>query len=174
MYLYYITEISITNILHIYVIFININSSGRYIYLENLNLSYTMQKKTKKLLKLKNELDNKKGKLILSSGFTGMLIVYVGLSNDRYFDYAAATFNTTIPQIYGLEFFDLVILVLTFISGFILYSELNKLNKLKSSYESLKQNIKESINSGFCNCSTTCNCKDDYIIFMEGKGIDLI
>ncbi|AKA72025.1 hypothetical protein [Clostridium scatologenes] len=142
--------------------------------MENLNLSYTMKKKTEKLLKLKNELDNKKGQLILSSGFTGMLVVYVGLSNDRYFDYAAATFNPSIPQIYGLEFFDLVLLVLTLISGFILYNELNKFNKLKSSYESLKQNIKESINSDFCNCSTTCHCKDNYIIFMESKGIDLI
>lgn len=133
-----------------------------------------MQKKTKKLLKLKNELDNKKGKLILSSGFTGMLVVYICLSNDRYFDYVAAAFNTTIPQIYGLESFDLIVLVLAFISGFILYSELNKFTKLKSSYESLKQNIKESMNSDFCNCSTCCNCKENYIIFMESKGINLI
>lgn len=142
--------------------------------METLNLSYTIQKKTERILKLKHELDNNKSKLMLSSSFAGILVVYVTLSNQRYVDYTVATFSTPIPQIYGFEFFDLTILVLTLVSCFILYRALSKFNKLKSSYESLKQNIKESINSNFCNCSNSCNCKDKYIRLMESKGIDLI
>ncbi|MCD2345937.1 hypothetical protein LQK79_04480 [Clostridium guangxiense] len=79
-------------------------------------------------------------------------------------------------RIYGLEFFDLIMLLIASISILFLLYSLNQFNKLKPSYESLRQDIKKSINNNLCNCSNpkNCNCKDEYIKFMKTKGIDLI
>lgn len=142
--------------------------------MENLNLSYVVKKKTEKLLDLKSKLDNKKSRLMLPYALTGMLVLYVTLFNQRYFNYASAAFNASNKKIYGLEFLDLTIFILALINIAVLWYSLNQYNKLKSSFQSLKQDIKKSIDNKLCNCSNCCNCKDEYVKFMESQKIDLI
>lgn len=137
-------------------------------------LSYSMEKKTERLLKLRKELDHKRSNLILPYGFIGMFGCYTAWSYQRFLDYALTTFTSYNVSISKLQLIDMTILTLLLFSGYFLFHSLGKYNRVNSSYQSLRKDIMNTINNEFCNCSKPCNCKDEYIKFMENQGIDLI
>lgn len=138
------------------------------------NPSYTIERKTKRILELKKELDNRKRNLIFPYSFNGFFVCYIIFFGQRYFDYTITTFTSPKNTISTLHILDLVVIILLAFSCLIVYSSTIKLNKVKSSYESLRKDIIKMINTEFCSCNKSCNCKDEYIRGMEKEGIDLI
>ncbi|MDU1442422.1 MAG: hypothetical protein E6916_02780 [Clostridium cochlearium] len=142
--------------------------------MSDFNLSYTMEKKTNKILELKHQLNNTRSNLIIPCGLIGISVCYLILAHNRYADYASFIFTSTNSTISKLKILDFGIIMLLIISYILLRSKIAKYNNLKKSYEILRKDIIHAIDSEFCNCSEKCTCKDTYIKYMEDQGIDLI
>gem|GEM_PF-1889485 len=138
-------------------------------------LSYTVQKKTYKLLELKEKVDKKRTSLKLPSAISCLLVFYVFLYNDRYISYATAVFDNNSSES-TVKGFDLFVLVIVAATLFILYILFDEFKKIKNKYDELRKDLIKTINNGFCSCtnSSNCNCRDEYIKDMEEKNIDLI
>ncbi|MGH4139192.1 hypothetical protein [Clostridium sp.] len=138
-----------------------------------LKLSYSTKKKSDKLCELKQKLDNKKASLPLLTGIACLLGVYMLLFNDRYISYATAVFENKSLQT-AIKTFDLIIFLGLAATMFIIYILLEGLKKDKINYEDNRKDLMKTIGNEFCTCVKPCNCKEEYIKFMEEKGIDLI
>ncbi|MBU3190181.1 hypothetical protein K9O30_14160 [Clostridium bowmanii] len=138
-----------------------------------LKLSYSTKKKSDKVCELKQKVAKKYASLILLSGISCLLGVYALLYNTRYISYATAVFENRNLQS-AIKTFDLIILVGFAATLFILYISLDILKKDKKNYDEHRKDLIKTINSEFCTCVDFCNCKEEYIKFMEEKGIDLI
>lgn len=134
-------------------------------------LSYTVQKKTYKVLELKHKVDKKRTSLNLPAGACCLLVFYIFLYNDRYISYAIAVFENHSAKS-AIKSFDLIILSMVAATIFILYILLDKFKKTKESYDELRKDLIKTINNEFC--SSKDNFKDEYIKSMEDEGIDLI
>ncbi|MGV8982304.1 hypothetical protein [Clostridium sp.] len=137
-----------------------------------LKLSYSTKKKSDKICELKQKVDKKHASLALPAGVACLLLVYALLYNTRYISYALAVFENRRLQS-AIKTFDLIILMGLAATTFILYKLLDTLKKDKKNYEEHRKDLIKTINSQFCTCEDSCNCKDEYIKFMEKKGIDL-
>ncbi|MDV3427373.1 MAG: hypothetical protein LIR50_09890 [Bacillota bacterium] len=136
-------------------------------------LSYTVQKKTDTILKLKDKMDKKRRSFKLPAKISCLLGIYVFIYNNRYTSYAAAIFeNKKIDS--AVIKFDFIILIILAAAIFIFYKLFIEFKKDKDKYEELRKDLIKTISNEFCTCKNTCTCKDDYIKYMEQKGIDLI
>lgn len=63
--------------------------------MSDFNLSYTMEKKTNKILELKHQLNNTRSNLIIPCGLIGISVCYLILAHNRYADYASFIFTST-------------------------------------------------------------------------------
>lgn len=136
-------------------------------------LSYATEKKTERICELKQEMDKQRTSLWLPSGLSCLLLFYAILYNDRYTSYAVAIFENNSAES-AIKRFDLIILLILAATIFILLALVDKLKKVKVSYEELRKDLIKTVNSDFCTCKGSCNCKDEYLKYMEEKGINLI
>lgn len=138
-----------------------------------LKLSYSMKKKSDKLCELKQKVDKKQTSVVLLTGIACLLGVYMFFYNTRYISYAIAFFENQSLQS-AIKTFDSIVFLGLAATIFILYILLDALKKGKKNYEDHRKDLMKTIDNEFCTCGKPCNCKEEYIKFMEEKGIDLI
>lgn len=138
-----------------------------------LKLSYSTKKKSDKVCELKQKVDKKHASMVLLTEIACVLGVYAIMYNNRYISYATAVFDNRNLQS-AIKTFDLIIIAGLASTVFILYILLDALKKDKKNYDEHRKDLIKTINSEFCTCVDFCNCKEEYIKFMEEKGIDLI
>lgn len=136
-------------------------------------LSYTVKKKSKKIIELNNKVENMERKNSLTLIICTSLLFYVIIFWNRYISYATDLFNGNDIQVSFLQI-DVIMLILLAVALFIQSYIYNQLKGVKKKYNQLRESLIETIDSGLCNCNNTCSCKDNYIKWMENKGIDLI
>lgn len=136
-------------------------------------LSYTVQKKSNRIVELKEVFDKKRNSLKLPVEMSCLLSFYVLLYHNRYISYLNAIFENNSSKS-AIKNFDLIILLIITATISIIYLLLKEFKKAKDSYDGLRKDLIKTINSEICTCKNTCGCRDEYIKFMEEKGIDLI
>ncbi|MDR5660000.1 hypothetical protein RH915_10915 [Serpentinicella sp. ANB-PHB4] len=142
-------------------------------------LTVTVSAKGKKLIKLDNDIKEKRNFLNITYFWTLVIFIYILFHIDDYIDYLVSAFynmfTITTPSMPNLSLFNRFMAFLLFFFVLAIYWHLNTLKKLEKKFNDLRINVIDSINSGFCYHNNSCTCKDDYILFMrKEKGIDLI
>ena len=142
-------------------------------------LSYTLRKKTEKLLELKARTERQPHlPMIYVASILGMYILWF---NDRYFFYLCHFLLKTpfilvtplhTPQWLAIP--DALVFAAFAILAIIAYRRATEYRRLVLEFETLRKNIIQSIAADFCHCQTQCDCKDEYIQAMEQQGINLI
>lgn len=141
--------------------------------MDDLKLSYTVQKKTDKICELKKEKAKWNQFWKVAAGVELLLLAYMLLFNNRYTSYATDVFdNYKLSN--GIKVFDIIILIIFAATVLIVYWAVVEYKEAKEAYEKLRKDLINTINDKFCTCSGTCGCKDEYIKDMEVRGIDLI
>lgn len=138
-------------------------------------LTLTMQRKTKRIIKIKDELDKVKNFSSVCYSIFSICLLYIIFNSTYYFNYAISTFNNfyspasatlaTIPKIIFVNFIILVSLI---------WYTTSKTSRLKSQFNYLRLDIIDSLDNTFCEHSHSCNCKDRYINDMDAFNIDVI
>jgi hypothetical protein len=138
------------------------------------HLSYSIRRKTEKIFKLKDELDKSTKWITPSISLTGLCTCYIVLFSQRYTDYTVAIFNQ--GSKISSNFFSIDIGIILFLIGscFLMYKSFSRYSKAKSSYEAFRKDLIKSIDTEFCNCSGSQDCKDEYLEEMEKYGINLM
>lgn len=138
------------------------------------HLSYSIRKKTEKIFELKNELDKSRKWLTPSVSLSGLCTCYIAIFSQRYVDYTISTFNPW--NNLSSSFFGIDIAMILFLVGscLLMYKSFLRYNKAKSSYEAFRKDLVKSIDTDFCNCSTSQACKDEYLEEMSKYGINLV
>lgn len=65
-------------------------------------------------------------------------------------------------------------LIIFAITSIRIYWIVGKLIKVNSEYQAIRENIIKLTDTEFCNCHAICGCKEQYLMYMDGKGINLI
>lgn len=136
-------------------------------------LSYSMQKKTKKIIDINENLKSDRKTLLMPGGVFSITSAYFLFNFQRYTSYVFPAFSESVPT-HAVRTFDLFSLFSCVITGIIFFWKLRTLKSTRESYDKLRKDIIEAINSDFCNCRMDCDCRDSYIKYMEGCGIDLV
>ncbi|ADL12903.1 hypothetical protein [Acetohalobium arabaticum] len=143
-------------------------------------LSYPMKKKAKRLIELKNKLDNTK----LNKWLIGLMIIsaiYTLAFSERYLTYLPidailqslldTEVSTTNSFIKIIDFTFLGTLIITTSAT---YLRIKSINKIKDKFQTLREDIISELDTDLCLCNAQCTCKDDFIKYMEEKDINLI
>jgi len=142
--------------------------------MDDEHLSYAIRKKTEKIFKLKDELDKSKTWLTPSVSLTGLCTCYIVIFSQRYVDYTISTFNSSNKLSSSFFGIDMSMILLLTVSCLFMYKSFLRYNKAKSSYEAFRKDLIKSVDTDFCNCSTSQVCKDEYLQEMEKHGINLV
>ncbi|GAB6137985.1 hypothetical protein [Halanaerobaculum tunisiense] len=149
-------------------------------------LNPIIQKKKRRLIKLKKELDELKSKKPNLSSWVFINFFVSSFYLNRYSDHLLNNYFSFIPldnKPFTLSYKDyiLFIILLFFIFKLVEAFFKNKFSNTKDSkkkkYNSLKESLINDINNNnnFCKCNNYCNCKNELVEKLSQKyGIDLI
>lgn len=137
------------------------------------NLSLAMGRKTKRIINYKKEIDELNSSLIIyycSSIFFALLIFFL----KDYYHYLFLLMVKNNIQISSMFLICSIILFGLFISIYQIYSISKNVSNIEKKLEFLRLDIIDSIDNEFCIHEQGCSCKDEYILKMDKKGIDVV
>lgn len=155
-------------------------------------LSYPMQKRTDKVLELKNKINKKDWDIVkyFASACASGIYIFLFFGSYKYLPPINSILNWFSNEfsVFGMQpsiakgvyistavaFVHYVVFFIFMVSSFLTYLAFVKKHKLEIEFKKICKLIKDCIAADFCNCKVACNCKDDYFKYMESRGVDLI
>lgn len=137
-------------------------------------LTYALNRKTDKLLKVHNDRRKAMAAMIPVGTVAGLLWVYFIGNIDRYISQWSSLFSGYSNSANLLSYVERVILIALLITTLFFGLIFTVWNRHNEKYDKLKKEVLQMLELTPCYHKDSCDCKDKYCQWLEGKaGVDL-
>lgn len=135
-----------------------------------LNLTYSTQEKTKKLIKLNHQRKFYQYIMCFFGVLSAVFLLFFFTNADQYADlFLTGPRQDSASRIDSTNLYFMLIFTVSFYVSFLYWK------KKKDKFDNIRKDLIKAMNVSFCNCSYTCSCKERFIKLMKKEeDIDLI